>query len=191
MTRVLEFFSLPVSPAIHQARWLAFLVEMTLKGTIVLVAAFAVSTALRRASAAVRHLVWTTALGAVLVLPLLSLTLPVWRVALPQAATVVTAPGPAGNPALAFPSQPPQNRATAPLSPAEAAPELATWPAWTLLVWTVGFAFVLARLALGTARVDWMARRATKVDGADTRDIVRALGRQLGASPHRYGTPKR
>ena len=182
MTSVLEFFSLPASPAIHQARGLAFLAEMAIKGTFVLIAALAVSIALRRASAAARHFVWTAALSALLALPLLSLALPVWRV-LPQSATIVTAPASPANDSAGvavLPRRAPSNRASARLSPAEAAPAPATWPAWTLLVWTLGFVFALGRLALGTARVEWIARRATKVDDAGVRDVAHGLARQLG-----------
>jgi|GEM_PF-1086714 len=175
MTRALELLPLPASPALHQARWLAFLAEMAIKSTLVLVAAYAVSIALGRASAAARHLVWTAALGALLVLPLLSLALPAWRVAVPPPATIAATPARLASDRArvsVLPSLPVKN-------PAAAAPAPATWPARTLLVWALGFVFLLARLALGTARVEWIARRAAKVDSADALDIVRALARQL------------
>jgi len=183
MTRALELFSLPLSPALHQARWLAFLVEMAIKSTLVLVAAYAVSIALGRASAAARHLVWTAALGALLVLPLLSLALPAWWVAVPPPATIAATPDRLASDRArvsALPSPPVKNPATATLSPAPAAPAPATWPAWTLLVWALGFVFVLTRLALGTARVEWLVRHATKVEGTDVRNTVGALARQMG-----------
>src|SRR5437763_9790223 len=50
------------------------------KGTIVLAAASLIAWALRKRSAAARHLVWTAAAAALLALPILSLTLPVMRV---------------------------------------------------------------------------------------------------------------
>ncbi|MGH7662944.1 MAG: hypothetical protein ACRENI_01405, partial [Gemmatimonadaceae bacterium] len=52
--------------------------ELLMKGTVILVAAALVSLALRRRSAAARHLAWVIALVSVLVLPLLALVLPVW-----------------------------------------------------------------------------------------------------------------
>jgi TonB family protein len=61
---------------------LAFLLAVTLKGTSVLVLAVILTVALRRASAAARHLVWTLALGAILALPVFSLTVPAWNLPL-------------------------------------------------------------------------------------------------------------
>jgi TonB family protein len=61
---------------------LAFLLEVTLKGTSVLLVAVTLTLALRRASAAARHLVWTLALAAMLALPLFSLTVPAWNLPL-------------------------------------------------------------------------------------------------------------
>src|SRR5262249_51866080 len=58
------------------------LADILLKGTIVLLTAFAAAWALRRASAATRHLVWSAAMLSLLVLPVLSLTLPRWNVPL-------------------------------------------------------------------------------------------------------------
>ena len=43
--------------------------DFVVRGTLVLAAGFAASFALGRASAALRHLIWTAAFGALLVLP--------------------------------------------------------------------------------------------------------------------------
>ena len=56
--------------------------EATLKGTFFLLFAAGLTLALRRCSAASRHLVWTLALGVTLVLPIVSLTVPTWKVPL-------------------------------------------------------------------------------------------------------------
>jgi len=56
----------------------ALFADIAVKATILLAFLFVVSTALRRAPAALRHLVWATGLAALLALPILSLTLP-WR----------------------------------------------------------------------------------------------------------------
>ena len=52
-----------------------------IKSTFLLLGAWAASCLLRRASAATRHLVWSLALGGILLVPILSLTLPQWKVA--------------------------------------------------------------------------------------------------------------
>ena len=59
------------------------LIACAVKGTFILIAAGVLSMALRRASAAARHLVWTVAFAALLLLPVLSLAVPRWTVAAP------------------------------------------------------------------------------------------------------------
>ncbi len=79
--------------------WLP-VVDGLLKATLVLGLAGLVSLTLARASAAVRHLVWTLALSSALLLPVLSVALPRWQLPLvtltspaPAPAAVVEAPG--------------------------------------------------------------------------------------------------
>ena len=68
----------------------AFASDLAAKATLILAAAGAAAMALRRSSAASRHLAWCLGLGAALALPALSLALPgwSWRV-LPAAAETV------------------------------------------------------------------------------------------------------
>jgi hypothetical protein len=56
------------------------MLDATIKGTGVLLLACAACRALRRDSAATRHMVWATAVMLVLAMPLLSILLPKWRV---------------------------------------------------------------------------------------------------------------
>ena len=58
----------------------AILLDMTIKATAILLAAWGASLLLRRGSAAARHMAWTAAVLGVLLLPVLSWTLPAWRV---------------------------------------------------------------------------------------------------------------
>lgn len=55
-------------------------IDVTVKGTVLLLLAWALTWLLRRASASARHLVWATALLALLALPLLHTALPRWHV---------------------------------------------------------------------------------------------------------------
>src|SRR5258705_10668686 len=64
------------------------LVAASIKGILVLIGAAALCCVLRRASAAARHLVWSLALTGLLALPLLSLGLPVWQIAVLPSAPV-------------------------------------------------------------------------------------------------------
>ncbi|MBL8814298.1 MAG: DUF1549 domain-containing protein [Planctomycetaceae bacterium] len=56
------------------------LVDSAIKGTVVLLLGGTACIVLRRESAATRHFVWSTAMGLLLVMPVLSLALPAWRV---------------------------------------------------------------------------------------------------------------
>lgn len=61
---------------------LQLLLDVAAKSLIVMLAAWALTAALRRASAATRHWVWSAALVGLLALPALSLMLPGWRIEL-------------------------------------------------------------------------------------------------------------
>src|ERR1041385_9029486 len=68
-----------------------FLVELIVKGTLVLAVAALLVLALRRASAAHRHLVWACALIGLVALPWMQVALPRWKVSTTLMAP--TAPG--------------------------------------------------------------------------------------------------
>src|SRR5262245_27174872 len=58
--------------------WLALLLETSLKASLILAVATLATFALRRHSAAIRHLVWSVALFSCAALPLISLIMPRW-----------------------------------------------------------------------------------------------------------------
>src|SRR6202030_3903070 len=60
------------------------LIACAFKGTFILIAACLLSVALRRASAAARHLVWVVAFAALLLLPALSVAVPSGTIAVPH-----------------------------------------------------------------------------------------------------------
>jgi len=66
--------------------WLTLLRDLSVKSALLLLAAWALALGMRRASAAARHLVWLLAFAGLLLLPLLSLTLPPRPVAVLPAA---------------------------------------------------------------------------------------------------------
>ena len=82
-------------PALTVGTW----IELTLKATIVLACATGASVALRRASAATRHLVWAGALAAVLVMPAVRLLVPRIAVAVPMPGVTGIAADPPAAPA--------------------------------------------------------------------------------------------
>ena len=78
-------------PVLHSMELLAILCDVLVKGAVLLFAASLITMAMRKASAAARHLVWVIALCGVLVLPLFSAVMPSLRLRiLPTVATVAS-----------------------------------------------------------------------------------------------------
>lgn len=125
----------------------------TLKGSVILLLAFAATLLLRRRPAAVRHAIWTVALAGQLLLPFGGSLLPERTLEL-NVPMAVMAPPPVTQPIAA------------PATPVTASPQ----PAGTfnfLLLIPIGAALLLLRLAAGTLQVLWLARRSSRVVDAD------------------------
>jgi TonB family protein len=142
-----------------------FLIACALKGTLVLMAAGCLSVALRRAAAAARHLVWTVAFAALLLLPLLSLAIPRWTVTVPQSQIRPAARLRVGGVAATV-SKP-------------VGAELD----WVFLVWLAGATLVLGRFGVGTARIWLIASRARPMTIPEVSGGVRVLDAGGGAMP--------
>ncbi len=115
-----------------------FLGAIAWKGSLILVVAFVAAACLRRAPAAARHMLWTAALGALLVLPLAIVVEPQWN----MRPAIRTAP------AVEHVSDTlVHNAATT------AGPEAIHLPPYFWLVlWIMGGSAVSVRLAAGTLR---------------------------------------
>jgi len=133
--------------------------EILWKVTFVLALSSLAYAALGRASAALRHFLWTGAFAAILLLPPVLRTIPKWRpqpvamIAQVESATVVTVHGSA-------PARPPIY--------------------WPILLWALGCAAVAARLAIGAARTSWLVRHASPTHSAG--ELAAELRRALGIS---------
>jgi TonB family protein len=151
----------------------AILWSATMKGTLLLLVAAAFCFAWRRASAAQRHLVWVAAMIAVLALPLLSLALPSWALASfsGEAAGVMSR-------AVTYRGR----------------------LAGASLIWAVGAAVVVVRLAGALAWIPRAARQATPLSGdpwatlladltarLDLRRPIRLLAASGPVSPMAWG----
>ena len=68
------------------------LIDAFLKGVLLLVVCSVAVLVLRRASAALRHLIWTIGLSGVLIMPVLNAVLPDWRVLMPMPVIARSAP---------------------------------------------------------------------------------------------------
>ena len=76
---MIDLFDSGSLPALARAV-LAVLFDLTLKGALILALAGLLTRMLKTASAATRHLIWSLALCSVLLLPILTVVLPAWRV---------------------------------------------------------------------------------------------------------------
>jgi HEAT repeat protein/beta-lactamase regulating signal transducer with metallopeptidase domain len=168
--------------------------DVLVKVTLLLGAASLVSLALGRASAAVRHMVWSAALTSALLVPVLSFALPRWQINLVTVDAPATPVAAAAEPA---PATPAPRRSTTPRvdvesgtaavmtgieAPAAAATRLSSIPLSTALVaiWLAGVGAVLARLAIGLVAVQWMRRRTAPVLDAPWLPLAVDLAAGLG-----------
>lgn len=160
------------------------LLDAALRGTLVLLAALAATSLMRRSSASARHLVWLAALAAVLVLPLARQGVPEWRVlpAAPAALPAGWAPKaatPAGTPSEAAIGGTSGVAGEMPARTPAARPPV-DGPRAALLVWAAVSAILLLRLAFGVLRIRVIERRASNVEDEAWVRTTDALSRRLG-----------
>jgi TonB family protein len=153
---------------------LAILLEVFVKGTILLIFAAGLALALRRASAANRHLVWTLALGSVLALPLFGLILPAWNVPM-FVSFPYTGENAQSRMRRDFPAS--QLDSQFVLTSEDQAPASQPWAGWVLLSWAIGSALFMARMAVGEIRVRRLAGRSQPFR-ADLANSVLGNGRR-------------
>ncbi|MGH7588398.1 MAG: M56 family metallopeptidase [Gemmatimonadota bacterium] len=139
------------------------LLDMALKGAVVLALTGAVAALARSASAAARHLVWSIGLAASAALPLLQWLLPDWDLAV--------LPGPAS---ATVSGSVPAAAAAAPV-----ASGLADGLVW---LWLAGTAATLGVFLAGRARVRWIARHATPLDHGPWAALLIRLSGEIGLS---------
>jgi beta-lactamase regulating signal transducer with metallopeptidase domain len=137
----------------------SLLLDVTIKGTLVLLATGAAVALLRGASAATRHAVWTMGMAGALALPALSRILPGWTVGLLPAGAAPVA-GTGGGPGSAGIGL------GAPLA----------------LAWAAGAAIVLASIAIGRLRIWWIARGSAPLDQGEIPALATALCGAMGIS---------
>jgi beta-lactamase regulating signal transducer with metallopeptidase domain len=164
-----------------------FAVDVSLKATALLVLASAALLALRRASAATRHLVAVAGLLGALTIPPLAAVLPRWE--LPVLPAAVQAIGRAGEPAEDIDARDrwaPAD-ATGPstlrrIRPGAVAIGRTLLLAWVGLAWAAVAALALSRLGVGMARVHSSLRRSTPLLGERWSTPFVQASRALGLS---------
>jgi TonB family protein len=142
------------------------LVACAVKGTLVLTLALFVTAVLRRASAASRHLAWTVAFAALLLLPALSRVTPDWTSsALPASHAQAT-----------------------PLAPIFFVAAESRWESdWLFYAWLLGAISVFARFAIGTVRIWRRARTAEMMPIDGPQSGVQILDGGAGVMPMTWG----
>ena len=129
------------------------------KSTLLLGTAAVAAHALRRGSAAARHMVWGLALGAAMALPALALVVPGWKPAFLAVLRPAAAAWEVETAAAAVPSLP--------------------FTTVLAVVWAAGAAVVLARLALGLRAARRLARHAEVVEDPAWTGLLERLGRAM------------
>jgi parallel beta-helix repeat protein len=172
------------------------LLSILLRGAALSALTLAGVLALRRASAAHRHLAWTIGAVALLLLPAVAWTLPAFDVAVlpaPAAAPAVVASprpeapvaaassvAPAADAALAFVPDEPLPDAAVARAPATASSRSAT-PSPFVLVWAAGALVVAIRLSTGARAVRRIVARSEPVRDERVLGIARDMARSFGA----------
>lgn len=179
--------------------WLP-IADAVVKATLLLAVAALASAALRQASAALRHLIWTLALCGALVLPVLAIALPRWQVPLLTVApsaelTRVATPSAA---VVEAPALRPAPRISADQGPAETSrgrgsrPESWSITAWLaglswqtalFAIWATGVLLIVGRVLAGVVAVQWMSYRTERVFDAPWLPMARTLAAGMGVSP--------
>jgi len=147
------------------------LFSLAIKASIILIAAYVVTFAMRRASASARRFVWVIAAASLLVLPVLSLLLP------PMAIGHLWT-GPLRNiQPRVFSADTVVTVRTAAVRSGSAPHTSLPAESWVFLVWAAGVFVVLGRLATGMARMWWLARAAKQIDIPEgSRDLQARIG---------------
>jgi HEAT repeat protein/beta-lactamase regulating signal transducer with metallopeptidase domain len=173
-----------------------FIAAVAIKSTVYLAILFLIAVVLRRAPAAVRHLLWSVGLVGLMALPFLPALVP-WRIGILPAAAVVE------NPIVGDEAGTTQPSEGSELKPVEAesgrvaggsAPASATragrfdpWglitkPETIALVWIAGALAVLGWLVAGYVTIWRVRRRASLLNGPPWEELARVASERMGVA---------
>ena len=177
----------------NEAAGVAFLLNLAVKSTALLSVAWLAAFALRRRSAAARHMVWMAAFAAALALPVLSVALPALQLPgmawLPDASSLVfranatsARDAASGVAAAATASSAAASLRNAP------PPSNFNWTLWVMLFWCGGSTALLAQMNVAYVRMAQRRRRSRPFDVAcDLPAGVQALEAAAGSMPMTFG----
>ncbi|MBI4893184.1 MAG: TonB family protein [Acidobacteria bacterium] len=138
-----------------------FLLAMAWKAAAIFGLAWAASMVMRRATAASRHMMWTAAAVAVLLAPVLSVSVPAWEVALPAGVTFsMTAQG------TDVPAEAPAGGAVR--TAGAAAPRWSVdWGSLGVWLWVTGVGVMLLKVGAAWQAVRRLQGEARRVEGVE------------------------
>lgn len=170
---------------------LAFLLDSAIKGSFVILLAAVITWMMRRGSAAARHSVWSAAVAAQLLIPVLGLLLPTWRVAIvdrpswvaPTSSIDESVAPKASDTGIPVSTRTPEV-GDFPSSPSAATEQSASLSPMAIAatIWLLGAIIILLRLAIGTAMVSRMAARGERVVDEKWLGTMHRLAVALGIS---------
>ena len=189
----------------HSMGWLAVLLDSSVKSILLLALAAGLTLALKRSSAAFRHLIWLLAIVSCLFLPVISLTLPSWRLSIgPQAvpsakavsgfegnlnATRLLSPDrQAASPHAPIPQVNPNHQTAGPdqetsesiASQATGWRSLSTLGTYIGIVWVIGMLVVLLPLVAGFIGIWRIAGRSRRITGGSLASLADELVKRRG-----------
>lgn len=164
------------------------MLDLAVRATVLLGAAFLVVAVLRRASAAARHLVWATALGGLVILPAVPRIIPTWTLSVAVPAWGVRTDADADRTPSASAGHHHGRRSSTPAVGTAGVSEMTRVPRsrgvsvvmvlWA--AWALGALLILARLAIGLRRVRIVVRRASVVVDPTWTGLVDVVARRVG-----------
>ncbi|MEE9127082.1 MAG: M56 family metallopeptidase, partial [Planctomycetota bacterium] len=189
--------------------YLLFLVDLTTRATVLLLAALILTLLMRRATAALRHATWALALGGILALPFLVFLLPRWPLpvlsrgvspvtevvgpvngtpsAIPPVAVPATrkphASSGRATPSARGPEKPRKHErgdASALTGPAPGQPRPGFWSPVLLGLWVLGGLLFAIRLLRGLGGAAGLVRRARVPKDASCQQILAEVGTATG-----------
>jgi beta-lactamase regulating signal transducer with metallopeptidase domain len=165
---------------------LTLLLDASVKGVVVLAVAGLVALCLRRASASARHLVWSVAMIALLGLPFLSLTTPLWQLsvlphwlAAPRQHSAPAAVAP-GDPEMSLRAPQADGASPRPLPSGSGDPTTFPWSLTLLLVWMIGVCAVAIRPVRALWVLSRKARQANRIASGPLIHLARKISQDLG-----------
>jgi len=157
------------------------LFESTLKSSALVLLAIAVTSVLRRAPAALRHLVWVMAIGASLAIPLLPSILPAWRV-LPAVPTFAVETH-SNYSMIIEPVSMDESGPVAPTRPSATTASKAanlSWQAAAILLWLLGVICWASYYAVGRFQLRRLARRSSRMASPCWTREAESIAAQMG-----------